>query len=271
MKTSLTEKLGHIGGYFLGVFTGSVSFIRQSRIFHPQGQTFLVEVESLRPDILKLHPYALMRLSSAIWKRQEWLDTLGLALRFSPEPHFLPLPKESDQDLLFATFDSSWKIFWSPLLTQYHDYLANEYYSIAPFSTFNYTECYFKLVPKGESLARGSREKKIRKALSSGQGQFTLMIREKNKDWIGIAKLKMKKEIPIDQEALRFNPFQTGLGVLPIGYIQYLRIGAYRMSQMARPKQTAHLNLKNDLPSSPQYEGPSASTYTPESHKHPLP
>jgi hypothetical protein len=271
MKKSLTEMLGHMGGYFLGVFTGSLSFLRQSRVFHPQGQTFLVEVNTFRPEVLRLHPYALMRLSSAIWKKQEWRDTLGLALRFSPEPIFLPLPRGSDQDLLFASFDSTWKIFWSPLLTHYHDYLSNEYFAIAPFTTFNSPECYFKLVPNGSPFSHGSRTEKIREAMKNDQGRFTLMMQEKNKGWINLAELKIKKEILIDQEALRFNPFQTGLGIEPMGFIQYLRIGAYRMSQMARPKRVIHLNPKNDLPSSQQYEDPSASTYSPESHRHPSP
>lgn len=238
MKKSLTEMLGFVGGYFLGVLTASVSFLRQSRVFHPQGQTFLVEVDSLRPEVLRLHPYALMRLSSAIWKKKEWRDTLGLALRFSAGPSFYPLPRGTDQDLLFATFDSSWKIFWSPLITRYHDYLANEYFSISPFATCNSHESYFKLVPFGKVFSTGSREDKIREAVRSGQGRFILMIRGKNKEWIDIAELTMKKEISLDQEALRFNPFQTGLGIRPIGFIQYLRMGAYRMSQMARPKRT---------------------------------
>ena len=39
----------------------------------------------------------------------------------------------------------------------------------------------------------------------------------------------------LDQEALRFFPFQAGLGLRPRGFLQHLRIGTYKLSQWARP------------------------------------
>jgi hypothetical protein len=50
--------------------------------------------------------------------------------------------------------------------------------------------------------------------------------------------LRLLRESPVDQEALRFNPFQAGRGIVPVGFVQSARRAAYAASQAARPRSS---------------------------------
>lgn len=99
------EILGKISGWLLGLLTGSISLVRQSRMFHPRGLTYIGRAEKIDP-VLALPPFVLFRFSSAWWKNQERRDVLGIALRFSPSGDFTEVAKSNDQDLLFATVEN---------------------------------------------------------------------------------------------------------------------------------------------------------------------
>lgn len=240
MEKTASETLGYLFGHVLGIFTGTISFMRRSRVFHSRGEVFSARVLSIRPELVAFHPYATVRFSSALWKNCEILDVFGIAIRFSDKKGFAFQPRSKDQDLLFATFDSSWKIVFSPLLTKQDDYFSNDYFAISPFNTDRLKNSYFKLIPKGAKVKGRSRKEKLIRTIESGQSSLILYLREKNEEWIKLAEIILEEKVTIDQEAMRFNPFLTGLSITPIGFVHYLRIGSYRLSQWARPKQTAH-------------------------------
>ncbi len=200
----------------------------------------------MRPELLSFHPYATVRFSAALWKNFEGLDVFGIAIRFSDKKGFSFEPRLKDQDLLFATFDSTWKIIFSPLLTKQDDYFSNEYFAISPFKTDRLKKVYFKLLPEGEKVQGNSRKEKLIKSIESGHTSLILSMREKDEDWVKLAEIILKEKITIDQEAMRFDPFRTGLNIAPIGFVHFLRIGTYKLSQWARPKQsTHHLDTEN--------------------------
>ena len=75
---------------------------------------------------------ALVRWSSAWWKRGDRTDVLGCAIRFGSDP-FHAVPQPGDQDLLLATIRRPWSMAFAPWTTDFHDFLANHYYGVSPF------------------------------------------------------------------------------------------------------------------------------------------
>lgn len=200
-------------------------------MFHPRGLLFEAEITSH-----DFPPHGLVRLSSAWWKYKEWPDVLGVAIRFSPAPITGIEPHETDQDLLFASFPHWWQILLGPMMTNHHDFLQNHYYGVADFISEGKVRRY-KLIPKNNTFIHGSRQEKIIEAVLEGEAIF--LFQEKTKDewiWNTLAEIKLVRTLHYDQEALRFNPFQNGLKIRPYGFLQHLRVGAYRMSQSARPE-----------------------------------
>lgn len=232
---SLSERAGYILGYLLGVVTLIMSFLRQARMFHPRGLLYEAHVESVN-----FYPHALVRLSSAWWKKREWPDVLGIAIRFSPEAALGVIADPKDQDLLFASFSRWWLTPLGPFLTNYRDYFANHFYTVAPFRYKNQINTY-RIKPKIKTLIQGKRSERVTQAVLSGEAVFILQ--EKNDPstaWRDVAKIKLIRRLHFDQERLRFNPFQNGLGIRPSGFLQHLRIGAYRMGQVGRPNSAEH-------------------------------
>ncbi len=226
------EQLGKACGYALGLLTASISYARRSRMFHPKG--LLVEVE-VSDATNTFPPFAMARLSSGWWKEKEWPDALGIALRFSEEPITGVHPKARDQDLLLVSFSSPLQLPIAPLLTRFKNFMSNDYFGVAPFE-FRDEVVKFKLAPKRRVQRSGTRREKFLQDMSSGTAEFTLYKKAlQAESWEPVADLKFGDVLNLDQEALRFFPFHAGLGIRPRGFLQYLRIGTYQLSQWARP------------------------------------
>lgn len=225
----------------IGPVTATVSFIRHSRMFHPRGEVFTASVSGTGP--LALPPHVLVRFSSAWWKRVEWVDVLGIALRFSDSIIFPVRPDPRDQDLLFATIRHPWTLPFAPFSTNFRSFLDNLYYAVSPFSVAGYEgkRFEFKLNPSpSEShVDDRSRSERLNRAVAQGTVRLSLYWREISpaaSGWSEIAVLEKFQPVELDQEALRFNPFQAGRGIHPRGLIHHLRIGAYRFGQRARQR-----------------------------------
>jgi hypothetical protein len=238
-KISLSEKVGYISGFALGIITGAVSIIRQSRTFHPRGLLFKCEVDSTA-----FPPHALIRFSSAWWKKHEIRDVLGIAIRFMDSPPSQTEVKQTDQDLLFATIKYPWQTPIGPLLTHYHDFFENIYYAVSPFLNQFQEVVKYRLITHSSSTNKGSRDDKLKASVEKEGPIFVLeekKISDEIKGWKEVATIRVKEEIHLDQEALRFNPFNTGNNIIPLGFVHHLRIGPYFLSQLMRPNSSAHL------------------------------
>ena len=137
------EVVGRVGGWALAPVTAAVAAARHSRVFHPDGVVFEVVIQPTAedPDLWRLakrlEGTGIARLSSALWKGdKEWIDNLGLALRFG-----------DDQDLLFATIRSPWTTVLAALRTKFHDFLANDFYAVSPFRVDGIGRVRWRLVP----------------------------------------------------------------------------------------------------------------------------
>lgn len=232
----MSEFFGKICGYVLGVFLAAGSILRNARIFHPRGLLFSGDLQVLPDSPVNFPTHVMVRFSGGWWKYEEWPDALGIAIRMSERKITTVVPKPTDRDLLFASFRRPWEIFISPLLTDHHDYQSNSYYAISPFELETGERVEFMVDPVRGHRSGGSRNDKLLGNVLGGGVVLRLMIRTRgSSSWKLIARITVRDELELDQEALRFHPFMTGEGLRPAGMIQHMRFGAYRMSQFVRP------------------------------------
>lgn len=219
---NLPEALGELIGYPVGLLTGAISFLRNARMFHPKGILTKAEVESLLPD-MPFTEKVLVRFSSALWKDREWKDVLGISLRFYRD-------KVPVQDLLFASFPYPWETPIGPFLTDHKDFFANTFYAVSPFE-YQGEKMKFKITFSDTCQGENRHEKLM---YGIHHHHYLILWKGDDKNWTQVARIRLLKEIALDQEDLRMAPFLNGLGIKPVGFIHYLRIGAYRFSQKGR-------------------------------------
>jgi hypothetical protein len=213
-----SEQLGYYGGYLYGVFFGIGSYLRSARIFHAQGVVFTGRVESdfYTGDIL-------LRFSSALWGYREWPDVLGLALRFGPE--------ENPQDLLFVTTNRVFKLPFNILTSHHQDFMKNQFFSITPFDYMG-ERVKFRVSPLSEGVGVNRREK-LNYLIGRGEAKLRLEVCRDDK-WKECGQIQILQENSLEQNALEFSPFHSGLGIKPLGFVNYLRLRSYKMSQAGR-------------------------------------
>lgn len=238
--------LGKLMGVPLAGATGLGSFLRHARLFHPRGFVFeakLSLLDGIDPPFRQVgHSFegtALVRLSNAMWKQpSDHFDVLGMALRIGWRPSDSTSIHAWHQDLLFATIQHSWTMPSSPFMTKTSDFLQNNYYSVSHFRVKDLGSFKFRVRPSStDHPTSGTREEKLHEQLSHGKLHFVIEARQTGllKHWVPLAELSLQREVDLDQEALRFDPFQTGRDIKPAGLINGLRVATYWASQKMRP------------------------------------
>ncbi|HWO25183.1 MAG TPA: hypothetical protein VNO30_40870 [Kofleriaceae bacterium] len=251
----LRERLGEIVGRLLAPAIHAIARLRGSRMFHPVGHTFSGRATAV-PGPLgsigeQLAGRVLARCSPALSKTgREWLEVLGIALRFRPGggpplDHHATL---GDQDLLFATVSSPLLLLAAPLLTDAHDFVRSRYWATAPFVVHGHGRVELRLVPAlpaagaadtpAPGADAGSREARLRAAVAAGRAAWWLEARPTlTLDWHPVARIELAAPAAVDvvdDDALRFDPFRAGAGLVPVGFVHAIRRAAYAASQRAR-------------------------------------
>lgn len=251
----LSQRISQTTGSLIGWLSAPATFViarmRHARMFHPEGATFQARFDakslhgheaSLSEFAKSLTGTALVRLSSAWWRGgREWIDALGCAIRFDWNPADGTKLHARHQDLLFATIRLPITTPFAPLTTQQHDFMSNHYFAVSPFDT-PVGKLKFRLVPQTcNRVSQGDRGARLAELVKLGHAKFSFEIRRAalGSKWVQIGELRLEREVTIDQEALRFSPFQAGLAIRPAGFVHYLRPGAYKGSQTARPRRAA--------------------------------
>jgi hypothetical protein len=240
-------------------------------MFHPRGVLCRAEVRPATDDPLalrvaeRLSGPALLRWSSAWWKGREWPDVLGCAIRFTSDP-LVTSPRDSDQDLLFATIRRPWTMGFAPLSTRFHDFLANDYFAVSPFLVAELGRVEWSLRPEEPSPAGGDRNARLLGAIAAGA---TLVLeyspyRPPARFWDRssfrpLVTVTLVELCSLDQEALRFDPFLAGRGIVPVGFVHALRKATYAASQRLRPSSSSRRRSVAARPTS-ELTGSSALT-----------
>ncbi|MEO8549548.1 MAG: hypothetical protein ABI678_06230 [Kofleriaceae bacterium] len=241
MQDGWRERLGERIGATWAPWIQKIARARHARMFHPDGQLFRGSLSAAADgpfaDLAdSLGSHVLARFSGALRRApHESLDVLGIALRFSHTPIASVEPAADDQDLLFATILSPFTMGLSPLTTRSHDFFANRYHTVSPFALGDGRRVKFKLSPVTRSSHEGSRAADLAAAVNTGAARFDLAVRETlTRRWHPLARIALDAEAKLDQAALRFDPFQAGADIVPVGVIQAIRRRAYPASQAAR-------------------------------------
>ena len=161
---------------------------------------------------------------------------LGVALRFRAETVADADPDEGDQDLLLATIRHPWTMPLAPLTTHVHDFLANDYYGVSPFSIQGLGTGWLRAVSIQIGPAADTRRERLARAVESGSAHWRLEVRPQAEElWRPLVELRLTSPVTLDQRRLRFSAFRDGRGLRPVGFVHSLRAATYASSQAARP------------------------------------
>lgn len=244
MQTDILGMLGRVVGAGLSPAVFLASFARGKRVFHPGGLTYRGRVIPMAGDprleavAERLSGFALLRLSSALFAGPaERQDALGVAVRFRKDPEITAEAADGDQDLLTVSFDSLLGAGRGIVKTEYHDFLANDYWAIAPFEVAGLGKAKLRLVGSrsGPATNEVTREERLLQAARAGKAWLRLDALPEGEDtWLSIAQITLEEPALVDQHALKFYPFRDGKGLTPRGFQHGLRLAAYRASEAAR-------------------------------------
>ncbi|HET7542060.1 MAG TPA: hypothetical protein VFK05_19470 [Polyangiaceae bacterium] len=250
--TSWRELLGLGVGLLLAPWVAALSRFRRARMFHPVGRTFGARVEAQpglsaewRELASRVEGAALLRFSGALFRSDdERLEVLGVALRLHGAENPALERESQTQDLLFATIRSPLTMPFAPLTTDARDYFANRYWAVSPFDVGLPRHVKFRLSPSEGTRQAARRYRNLPRnqalAVAVGQEDATLQLEARytfDPAWCALATLRLTGPLDIDQEALRFDPFRTGRGIVPSGFVHALRVACYAASQRARPRR----------------------------------
>ncbi len=276
-RSDVIERAGELMGGVAAPFFAMTSALRRARTFHPRGDCADADVtiadgvpQQHRALAERLSGNAFVRFSDALTKKKaRWPDVLGCAIRFGGNADDPAV--DGDQDLLLATIKRPWTMPFSPFTTKVHDYLANDYFAVSPFSVPSTrrgaaeSRVYFRIRPMSKdpgalttteppngpisSLRASSaksrrspseqRRRRFERAIANGSAVLTLGIA--NGPWGPFAPLVRIQLVSVrltDPASLRFDPFRSGRGIEPHGFVHALRRGAYSASQRARTLKT---------------------------------
>jgi hypothetical protein len=243
----LREQIGNVIGRLWAPAVAAISRARHARMFHPEGWTFAARAVPLAPEgaladlAERFDGRALVRCSAALWRGgREHLDVLGFALRVrrGDGGALDETAQIGDQDLLFATIRSPFTMLLSPLFTDATDFVTNRYWAVSPFAAVGsrYELRLSPLDPPERAQLPEPRASRLLTAVAARRARWVLEARETwTLRWQSIARIELERQLTIDQTALRFDPFRTGLGVEPVGVVHAIRRAAYPASQAARP------------------------------------
>jgi hypothetical protein len=243
--SSVRERLGELIGGLWAPVVAKLSHARAARMFHPEGHTFWGVSQPVCgfddeywPLAVRLSGRVLARFSGALSRNErEYLDVLGLALRFRRSSG-VPIDHRAepgDTDLLTATIRSPLTMLASPLFTNARDFVGNRYWAVSPFAPALIDHrIELRLTPIDPPKLSGRRVAKLAAAVEVGRAEWCLEARRTlHLRWRPVCRITLGEPAPIDQAALRFDPFR---GVLePVGLVHAIRRATYLASQRARP------------------------------------
>ncbi|MBX3221090.1 MAG: hypothetical protein KF795_11270 [Labilithrix sp.] len=275
-RSDAVERAGELLGTLAAPAFALTSALRRARTFHPRGDCADADVSiapgspaQYRALAERLAGNAFVRFSDALTKKKaRWPDVLGCALRFGGEADDPAI--DGDQDLLFATIKRPWTMPLSPFTTKVHDYLANDYFAVSPFSVptprafddgARGARVYFRLrpgtkepgglvtiessrgpisalrasTPKSRQSPAEQRRRRFERAIANGSAVFTLGVA--NGPWgpfVPLVRIQLVSVRLTDPASLRFDPYRSGRGIEPRGFVHALRRGVYGASQRAR-------------------------------------
>jgi len=216
---------------------GGLSTLRRRRSLHPDGLSYHAVVHldgGVGPGGVPLlqgpaSHRALVRFSRGAGLPPSLPDVLGLALRFC-DAH----GEGRHQDLLMAT-SAKPPVLHHGLLPAVRGPFGQPYSTILPYRAGDGVRLFGALPLRPPARGEGTDLEAFAAAAARGEARFALAMAAPFRGWRRIGSIEVGA--PLDAgtgERLRFNPWNTGGGLRPIGPFQGLRDPAYSASQRAR-------------------------------------
>ena len=220
-----------------GAVFGGLSALRRRRSLHPDGASYhaTVRIEGEReyaevPLLARpgSHP-ALLRFSRGLGLPSGMPDALGIAVRLC-DLH----GEGRHQDLLMTT-SARPPVLHHLLLPGLRGPFGQPYSTILPYRVGDAVRLFGLLpLPAPARDARSDLEE-FDAAAARGEARFALALAAPFRGWRAAGVVETGAPLdPGTGERLRFNPWNTGGGIRPVGPFQGLRDAAYRASQRAR-------------------------------------
>jgi hypothetical protein len=212
---------------------GVLSAVRGARIFHPKGAAFAATVEIIPSgpaygvpllDSRAAHP-AVVRLSRGAGLPEPAPDVLGVAVRLT-DVHGAGL----HQDLLLAS--SRERPGMRHLMVPAPGFAGRLFSSILLYTVGQQRLLVGARAPDGDVRTIDE----ATAAAEAGGLQFELLVAPVFGAWRRVGTVAVQHRLPqAASDELRFNPWNTGGGIMPVGPLQRLRRAAYPASQAGRP------------------------------------
>jgi hypothetical protein len=144
---------------------------------------------------------------------------------------------------LLATIQRPWTMPFAPWTTRDHDYLDNAYFGVSPFEVAPLGRIEWRLTAPSPSPGNGSRQERLEAAIRAASAVLFLewspypgpLKKPISARFEPLLRIELTGLIELDQRALRFDPFRSGRGVQPVGFVHAMRRASYWTSQRARP------------------------------------
>lgn len=203
----------NVTGATIGTVLGAIAAIRRGKAVHPKGEVFegrlKVSGEPAAPSKARLlstpaEHRVIVRLSRSLGLPRPLPDLFGIAIRV-PDAY----GPGRDQDLLLVTS--------ADLPIVHHIFLP----ALGPQGR-----------PYTSSLPyRAGEDTFIVGALPRGATRFDIAVAAPMGRFRPVAQLELGERLPPELDALRFNPWNTGGGMDPVGVLNGARDVAYKLSQ----------------------------------------
>ena len=218
----------------VGVVSAAGARVRSARVFHPRGETFhgVLDVSGAgdfgaplldRPGRRR----ALVRLSKAAGAPWRLPDVLGLAFRVDD-------PGQPGKHVDFALATAGQRPGLRHVLMPANDFAAATYSSVLPYEIGG-RQRLIGALPVVDPPSLPVTLSDLRKAVAEQPVSFRIAVAELFGPWEPVGTLTLEVPAEITDDELCFDVISNqGVGIKPIGWLQRVRLPAYRGSQRGR-------------------------------------
>lgn len=228
--------LGEVAGLSIGAALAAIAAVRRGKAVHPDGVVYdarlVVAGSPAAPSAAKLLAQpaeyrAIVRFSRSVGMPRPFPDLLGMSIRvldaYSIGGH---------QDLLLVTsadYPLLHHIFFPATDVQQRPYSSSLPYRAGPevFLVGALPDC------RSPRPGGDNEFDRLDAAAATGRLAFQVAVAPITGRFQPVAELRVGGRLPAEFDALRFNPWNTGGGMEPAGWLNGARDRAYRLSQAA--------------------------------------
>ena len=228
--------LDEAAGLTIGSVLAALAAVRRGKAVHPDGVVYEARLsiagDAAAPQGAELlarpgEHRAIARFSRSIGLPRPVPDLLGLSLRV-PDAY----GRGEHQDLMLVT-SADYPLLHHVFLPA-RDVQQRPYTSSLPYRTGD-DLFLVGAVPRPDSPRPGGRDEfdRLEAAASTGRLSFDLAVAPVNGRFRPVGRLHIGRRLGQELDALRFNPWNTGGGMAPAGWLNGARDRAYKLSQAA--------------------------------------